>query len=127
MKKVAGTLKLDLAQFRELEAFASLGTELDAATQAQLDRGNRIVEILKQPQSNPYPVEDQVLVIFAVTRGLMDTIPVSKVKEFETYLLNHVKTHHPEVLNEIRDEKVIKDENVAAERVKEVVADFLRK
>jgi len=127
MKKVAGTLKLDLAQFRELEAFASLGTELDAATQAQLDRGNRIVEVLKQPQSNPYPVEDQVLVIFAVTRGLMDTIPVNKVRAFETYLLEHVKSHHPEVLTEIRDEKNIKDENLLAERVKEVVADFLRK
>ena len=127
MKKVAGTLKLDLAQFRELEAFASLGTELDAATQAQLDRGNRIVEVLKQPQSNPYPVEEQVLVIFAVTRGLMDKIPVNKIRAFEDYLIEHVRAHHPEVLTEVRDEKNIKDENLLAERVKEVVADFLRK
>ena len=127
MEKVAGTLKLDLAQFRELEAFASLGTELDAATQAQLDRGNRIVEVLKQPQSNPYPVEEQVLVIFAVTRGLMDKIPVNKIRAFEDYLIEHVRAHHPEVLTEVRDEKNIKDENLLAERVKEVVADFLRK
>ncbi|MBE7412138.1 MAG: F0F1 ATP synthase subunit alpha [Leptospiraceae bacterium] len=126
MKKVAGTLKLDLAQFRELEAFAQLGTELDAATQAQLDRGYRIVEILKQPQAHPMPVEEQVVVIFAVTKGLMDTIPVSKVRSFEVFLLNSIRDHHSEFLKGIREEKFIKDESALTGTIKNIATDFLR-
>ncbi|MCB1158719.1 MAG: F0F1 ATP synthase subunit alpha [Leptospiraceae bacterium] len=127
MKKVAGPLKLNLAQFRELEAFAQLGTELDAATQSQLDRGYRIVEVLKQAQGKPIPVEEQVIAIFAVTRGLMDSIAVDKIRAFETYLIDHIKSHHPENMKEIRDEKVIKDENLLADRIKEAVEAFKKK
>jgi F-type H+-transporting ATPase subunit alpha len=127
MKKVAGTLKLDLAQFRELEAFAQLGTELDAATQAQLDRGNRIVEILKQSQSKPVPVEEQVLVIFSVTKGLLDTVPVKKIRDCEHFLVDTMKSHSPEFLKSIREEKVVKDEVAFSNRIKEIIADFLRK
>jgi F-type H+-transporting ATPase subunit alpha len=127
MKKVGGTLKLDLAQFRELEAFAQLGTELDAATQFQLDRGYRIVEVLKQPQAKPMPVEEQVVVIFAVTKGLMDTIPVPKIRTFETFLVEHFRSHLPELLKSIRDEKVIKDEDGLTVKIKEVVELFGKK
>lgn len=127
MRKVGGTLKLDLAQFWDLEAFAQLGTELDATTQAQLDRGKRIIEILKQPQSKPYAVEDQVAVIFAVTRGLMDIIPIAKVRTFETYMLEHLKSHHPEVLNEIKEKKTIEKEDVLTSAIKEIANDFLKK
>jgi F-type H+/Na+-transporting ATPase subunit alpha len=124
MKKVAGTLKLDLAQFRDLEAFAQLGTELDAATQSQLDRGYRIVEILKQPIAKPMPVEEQVLVIFSVTKGLMDKIPVSKIRQFEAFLVEHIRSHHPEILSGIKTEKVIKDEELVSKYVKEAVDAF---
>ncbi|MDX1959263.1 MAG: F0F1 ATP synthase subunit alpha [Leptospiraceae bacterium] len=127
MKKVGGTLKLDLAQFRELEAFAALGTELDPTTQAQLDRGYRIVEILKQPQSNPMPVEEQVLVIFAVTKGFMDGIPVARIREFEQFLLDYFRDHTPEFLTSIKEEKVIKDEAALASKVTEVVNTFLKR
>jgi F-type H+-transporting ATPase subunit alpha len=127
MKKVGGSLKLDLAQFRELEAFAQLGTELDAATQSQLDRGYRVVEILKQAQNRPIPVEEQVLSIFAVVKGHIDKIPVPKVREFEGYLLDYFRNHTPEFLKEIREEKVIKDEEALASKIKEVVELFLKK
>jgi F-type H+-transporting ATPase subunit alpha len=127
MKKVGGTLKLDLAQFRELEAFAQLGTELDATTQSQLDRGYRIVEVLKQPQNKPIPVEEQVLVIFAVTKGFMDKVPVARIRELEHHLIEHFKSHTPEFLTSIREEKVIKDEDALSAKVKEVIESFLKK
>jgi F-type H+-transporting ATPase subunit alpha len=127
MKKVAGTLKLDLSQFRDLEAFAQLGTELDATTQSQLDRGNRIVEVLKQSQSKPFPVEEQVVAIFAVTKGLMDTVAISKVRAFESYLLEFLRNHNPEILESIRNEKAVKDENALSEKIKEIASDFNRK
>jgi F-type H+-transporting ATPase subunit alpha len=91
MKKVAGTLRLDLAAFRELEAFAQLGTELDAATQRQLDRGHRMVELLKQPQYQPFHVADQVISIFAGTQGYLDDVPEEKVRDFENRLLAYMK------------------------------------
>jgi F-type H+-transporting ATPase subunit alpha len=87
MKQVAGSLRLDLAAFRELEAFAQLGTELDPATQRQLDRGYRMVEILKQPQNQPLHVVDQVLVIFAGTKGFLDKVPVRQVAAWEQQFL----------------------------------------
>jgi F-type H+/Na+-transporting ATPase subunit alpha len=127
MKKVGGTLKLDLAQFRELEAFAQLGTELDAATQSQLDRGYRIVEILKQPQNKPLPVEEQVLVIFSVTKGFMDKVPVNKIRECEAFLVEHFKTHHSDELSSIKTDKVIKDEAVLGNKIKDVIDTFLKK
>ncbi len=101
MKKYAGSLRLDLAQFRELEAFAQLGTELDAATQKQLDRGQRLVEILKQGQYVPMSVAEQVSIIFAGTQGYLDKIPVNKVKDFERSFLQHMNESHPELLDEI--------------------------
>jgi F-type H+-transporting ATPase subunit alpha len=111
MKKVAGTLRLDLAQFRELAAFAAFGSDLDAATQAQLARGERLVELLKQDQYVPMPVEDQVLVIYAATKGFLDNVPTSKIREAEAEMLETFKGKHPELMNAIRDEKVISDEN----------------
>ncbi|MCP4200919.1 MAG: F0F1 ATP synthase subunit alpha [bacterium] len=110
MKKIASTLRLDLASFRELEAFAQLGTELDAATQRQLDRGERMVELLKQPQYRPYSVEDQVLSVFAGSKGLLDDLPVDQVGEFESKLLKHIRNEFPEVVEEIGETSVISDE-----------------
>src|SRR5437868_8647985 len=92
MKKIAGSLRLDLAAYRELEAFAQLGTELDKATQAQLDRGSRLVELLKQPQYRPMAVDQQVMVIYAGTKGYLDDVPVNRVQEFQTQFLSYVDT-----------------------------------
>jgi F-type H+-transporting ATPase subunit alpha len=105
MKKVAGMLRLDLAQYRELEAFAQLGTELDKVTQAQIDRGRRIVEVLKQEQYNPWPVEEQVMSIYAVTRGYMDDVPVNKIREFEKGFIEFMRSKHPEVGKQIIEVK----------------------
>jgi F-type H+/Na+-transporting ATPase subunit alpha len=101
MKKYAGSLRLDLAQFRELEAFAQMGTELDAATQRQLDRGIRLVEILKQGQYVPMEVEEQVAVIYASTQGFIDKVPVNKVKDFESKFIAYMKSSHKDLLAEI--------------------------
>ena len=120
MRGVAGRMKLDLAQFRELEAFAQLGTELDAATQAQLDRGNRVLEVLKQGESKPWQVEEQVAVIFGVTRGLMDKVPVEDVQRFESLLIEHLRSAHHELLKGIREKKVIEDEK----QLERTLADF---
>jgi F-type H+/Na+-transporting ATPase subunit alpha len=102
MKAVAGTLKLDLAQFRELEAFATFGSELDAVSAAQLARGYRLVELLKQPLNQPMPVEEQVVVIYAGTRGYVDDVPVVDVKRFETELLDFFRTRHGSLLDDIK-------------------------
>jgi F-type H+-transporting ATPase subunit alpha len=101
MKSVAGQLRINLAQFRELEAFAEFGSELDSASQAQLARGRRVVEVLKQPQFRPVAVEDQVLVIYAVSNGLMDRIPPEDVPRFETGLIEHMRTRHTAMLDSI--------------------------
>jgi F-type H+-transporting ATPase subunit alpha len=98
MKKVAGTLKLDQAQFRELEAFAKFGSDLDQATKSVLDKGARNVEILKQKEGNPYSVEKQIAIIFVGTKGLIQKVPVAKVKEFETEYLNYLDAKHKDVL-----------------------------
>jgi F-type H+-transporting ATPase subunit alpha len=119
MKKVSGSLRLDLAAFRELEAFAQLGTELDKATQAQLDRGTRMVELLKQPQYVPYDVTDQVISIFAGTRGLLDSLPKNKVLDFESHMLRAVKDRYGEVRDEIVRTKSLSDE--AAARLTEII------
>jgi F-type H+-transporting ATPase subunit alpha len=103
MKAVSGTLKLDLAQFRELEAFATFGSELDAVSRAQLDRGERLVELLKQPLNSPMPVEEQVVAIFAGTEGVLDDLPVDEVKRFETELLEWFRSRHAGILAGIRD------------------------
>ena len=110
MKQVAGTLKLELAQFRELEAFAAFGSDLDKATQAQLSRGRRLVEMLKQPQYSPYKVEEQVVLIFAATNGAFDAIPEFDVRRFEAELLEYLKTKHASLLQKIAEDKAIKDD-----------------
>jgi F-type H+-transporting ATPase subunit alpha len=112
MKSVAGTLKIDLAQFRDLEAFATFGSELDKTSQAQLDRGYRLTELLKQPQNSPVPVEEQVIVIFTGTNGYVDDIPVGDVRRFESELLDFVRSRHPDVLEEIRTSKDLNRESV---------------
>ena len=109
MKQVSGTLKLDLAQFRELEAFATFGSELDKVSQAQLDRGYRLTELLKQPQNAPVPVEEQVLVIYAGTKGWTDTVPVTEVQRFATELVEYFKGNHASVLETIRTKGALPD------------------
>ncbi len=101
MKKYAGSLRLDLAQFRELQAFAQMGTELDAATQKQLDRGIRLVEVLKQGQYVPMAVEEQVAIMFAATQGFLDKVPVEKVKDFEAKYIAYMKSSHKDLLSDI--------------------------
>jgi len=107
MKQVAGQLKGDLAQFRELAAFAQFGSELDAKTQAQIDRGKRIIEIFKQPQYSPIPVEAQVAVIWAVQTGCVDDVPVDRIKEFQTKLTEFLSTRKTELLRKIAQEKAM--------------------
>ena len=109
MKTVSGTLKLDLAQFRELEAFATFGSELDKVSQAQLDRGARLTELLKQPQHEPVPVEEQVLVVYAGTNGWADTVPVPEVRRFETELREHFRANHADLLTQIRTTGALPD------------------
>jgi len=101
MKKIAGSLRLDLASYRELEAFSQVGTELDAATQRQLDRGARMVELLKQAQYRPYSVEEQVVSIYAGASGYLDSLPISQVLEFESEMLKAMRASHPEIMEEI--------------------------
>jgi F-type H+/Na+-transporting ATPase subunit alpha len=110
MRSVAGTLKTDLAQFRDLEAFAAFGSELDRVSQAQLDRGYRLTEVLKQPQNSPVPVEEQVVAIYAATHGFVDDIAVADVRRFEAELVAYFRSSHPELLDEIRDTKALPDE-----------------
>src|ERR687895_269677 len=103
MRKVSGSLRLDLAQFRELEAFAAFGSDLDAASAAALGRGARLVELLKQAQYQPFPVDEQVVSIFLGTRGHLDSVPVPDVRRFESEFLDHVRRNHEGILGEIRD------------------------
>jgi F-type H+-transporting ATPase subunit alpha len=102
MKKVAGTLKLDQAQYRELEAFSKFGSDLDASTKAVLDKGARNVEILKQPQYSPFRVEDQIAIIYLGTKGLLMDVPMAKVREFEADFLATMRANHPQVLEALK-------------------------
>jgi F-type H+-transporting ATPase subunit alpha len=110
MRQVAGTLRLDLAQYRELAAFAQFGSDLDKATQAQLNRGARLVELLKQPQYEPLPVERQVAIIFAGTAGHLDNVPVAEVRAFEEELYKFLETRHPALLTGIAEKKQLDDQ-----------------
>jgi len=107
MKQVAGSLRLDLAQYRELAAFAQFGSDLDKATQAQLARGERLTEILKQPQYQPMDVEKQVLIIWSATNGYIDDVPVERIKKFEAELVRFIENSHPGVLQALRQKKAI--------------------
>jgi F-type H+-transporting ATPase subunit alpha len=109
MRQVAGSLRLDLAQYRELAAFAQFGSDLDKATLSQLNRGQRLVEILKQPQYEPLAVEQQVLIIFAATNGYLDAVPVPDVRRYEEELYRFVGTRHPELLKTIAAKKTLDD------------------
>jgi F-type H+-transporting ATPase subunit alpha len=122
MKQVAGTLRIDLAQFRELQAFAQFGSDLDKATQAQLARGQRLVEILKQPQYQPMEVEKQVLVIWAASNGYADDVAVDDVRTFEAELLRFVENSHPGLLQTIREKKSLTDE--IKTDLEQVLSDF---
>ncbi len=113
MRQVAGMLRLDLAQFRELEAFAQFGTELDKATQAQLNRGARMVEILKQPQYQPLPVEEQVIIIHAGTKGFLDDIDVDRIREFEQQLLEFMRVSKADLTKQIKEEKALSEDVTA--------------
>ncbi|MHC4236099.1 MAG: F0F1 ATP synthase subunit alpha, partial [Planctomycetota bacterium] len=108
--------------FRELEAFAQLGTDLDAATQRQLDRGRRLVELLKQPQYRPYDVADQILSIFAGTQGYLDDLPLDQVADFEEQLLTAFRDEHPEIAEEIVRTGVLSDE--LDKKIREVISNF---
>ena len=110
MKEVAGSLRLDLSQYRELEAFAAFASDLDATSKAQLERGARLVELLKQPQSQPMPVEEQVVSIFLGTGGHLDSVPVEDVRRFETELLDHIRASEDQILSGIRDSQKLSDE-----------------
>ena len=110
MRQVAGSLRLDLAQFRELEAFALFGSELDKTSQAQLNRGRRLTEVLKQPQYSPLPVEKQVLIIYAGTKGMLDDLEVEHCRPFEAELYKFVEASHPAIFQELRDKKALDDQ-----------------
>ncbi len=122
MKKVAGTLKLDLAQFRELEAFSQFGSDLDVATRNQIERGRRAVELLKQTQYSPMVVEHQVISLYALSRGFMDSIPVAKIKEFEAGLIDYVEANCKEFVADVREKKMWEDASEA--KLKETIESF---
>jgi F-type H+-transporting ATPase subunit alpha len=109
MKQVAGKIKLELAQFRELAAFAQFGSDLDPTTQAKIERGKRIVEIFKQPQYNPVPVEIQVAILWAVQNGMFDDVPVEKVKDCQAKMTDFLVTRKPALLSRIRTEQALDD------------------
>ncbi len=124
MRKVAGRLRLDLAQFRELAAFAQFAAELDKATRAQLERGLRTVEVLKQPQYQPVPLEKQVMIIYAVTNGYLDDVPVEKVRAWEDEFLRWVELSHPEIGKSIAETKDLSDETI--EKLRAAIEEFKR-
>ena len=122
MKQVAGKLRLDLAQYREMAAFAQFGSDLDAATQAQLQRGERLVELLKQPQYKPLSVAQQIISIFAGVRGLVDDIAVADIQKFESGLVNFIEDKHKNLIDKIHDAKKLDDETEA--QVKAAIEEF---
>ena len=122
MKQVAGTLRLALAQYREMAAFAQFGSDLDAATQRQLARGARLVEILKQPQYQPMPVEKQVMVIFAANNGYVDDYPVNVARRYEAEMMSFIESSHPQLLTELRDKKAI--DNDLQAKIKAALDEF---
>jgi F-type H+-transporting ATPase subunit alpha len=127
MRQVAGTLKLELAQYRELAAFSQFGSDLDKSTQAQLNRGKRLVELLKQGQFEPLPFSKQILIIFAGTSGALDDLPVEQVRDFEKEMYKYVETTNPGLLNTIMEKKVL-DDPLKAELsrvIKEAKAQFV--
>ena len=127
MRQVAGTLRLDLAQYRELAAFAQFGSDLDKSTQQQLNRGARLVEILKQPQYEPLSVERQVAIIYAGTNGYMDNVSLANVREYETELYRYIESRSPQLFSGIAEKKQLDDELKGAldKAVKEFSGEFV--
>jgi F-type H+-transporting ATPase subunit alpha len=125
MKKIAGSLRLDLANYRQLEAFAQLGTELDKATQAQLDRGARLVELLKQPQYKPMPVEQEVMVIYAGVKGFLDSVPINRIAEFQTQFLQYVDASAADLRSALADKRELSDD--LENKLKQTLNDFKSK
>lgn len=123
MKQVSGSIKLELAQYREMEAFAQFGSDLDASTQSLLARGKRLTELLKQPQFSPLLVEEQVVVIYAGVKGYLDKINADKVVDFEEQLLKQVRTYNKDLLNQIRDDKKLNDDSEG--KLKEILKKFV--
>ena len=122
MKQVAGAIKGELAQYREMAAFAQFGSDLDAATQRLLNRGERLTELLKQSQFSPLKTEEQVVSIYTGTRGYLDTMSVADIGRFEDELLRHMRDQHQDILDAIRDEQEISDETDS--KLKEVIENF---
>ncbi|MFW6410365.1 MAG: F0F1 ATP synthase subunit alpha, partial [Halanaerobiales bacterium] len=122
MKDVAGTLRLDLSQYRELEAFSQFGSDLDEATRERLERGERIVEILKQDQYSPMPVEDQVLIVYTVVNGYLDEIPVDNLERFEEQFLDYIENNHPELPEKIKEKKELTDD--IEKQLDQVITEF---
>jgi F-type H+-transporting ATPase subunit alpha len=116
MRQVAGKLRLDMAQFRNLAAFAQFASELDRATRAQRELGLRITEVLKQPQFSPMPLEKQVMILFAATNNYLEDVPVEKVQQWEADFHRFMETAHPEIGRAIREEKALSDETIASLR-----------
>ncbi len=123
MRQVAGSLRLDLANYRELEAFVKFGSDLDKATQAQITRGQRLVELLKQDQYSPMPVSRQIVIIFVGTQGMLDALPVEAVQRFETEFLDYVGNKYPSVFEKIEKERTLSDE--LKEQIKQAVEEFM--
>jgi F-type H+/Na+-transporting ATPase subunit alpha len=124
MRSVSGRLRLDLAQYRDLEAFAAFGSDLDAASKAQLERGARMVELLKQPQYSPYPVERQVVSLWAGTSGQLDDVPVADIRRFEAEFLDYVAREHAGSYEAIRQTGLLEDETLKL--LESAIADFKR-
>ncbi|MBN2431558.1 MAG: F0F1 ATP synthase subunit alpha [Acidobacteria bacterium] len=122
MKQIAGTLRLELAQYRELQAFAQFGSDLDKATQAQLNRGERLMEMLKQDQYRPLPVVDQIMIIYAGTNGYLDDLPMELIRKFEEELFEHLHTRRQALLDEIMDKRALDDE--LKEKIRSALSDF---
>ena len=124
MKKVAGSIKLELAQYREMAAFAQFASDMDASTQQLLARGSRLVELLKQPQYSPLPMEEQVVSIYAGVNGYLDAIDVNKISRFENDLMNLIKGSYKDILKSIRDEQSLSDKT--EEKLKKAIEEFIK-
>jgi F-type H+-transporting ATPase subunit alpha len=124
MRQLSGALKLELAQYRELAAFAQFGSDLDKATRSQLDKGLRIQEILKQPQYQPVPTAQQIAILYAVTNGYLDDVAVENVSEWERQFHEFMRNGHPQILETIIRDKVLSDETIAA--LQAAITDFKR-
>ncbi|MBQ9482546.1 MAG: F0F1 ATP synthase subunit alpha, partial [Ruminiclostridium sp.] len=122
MKKVSGSLKLEYSQYRELQAFSQFGSDLDADTKARLAKGERIVAVLKQPQSSPISVENQIIIIYAVINDFLKDIPVDRIAEYETALFEHMANDHAEIIDDLKKNKVLSPDN--EEKLKAVLKNF---